>query len=80
MKPSSRAVLDFLRTHPEGLTSQTAFRALHCTRLAARVADLRADGWRIESVPETDGKSRWARYYLIEPARVTRGVQEALSL
>jgi hypothetical protein len=79
VKPSSAAVLRFLRSHPEGLTSQIAFRAHLGTRLSGRIFDLRAEGFDIRSEWEGDGTTRWARYVLVE-RRADRGVQEALAL
>ena len=66
MKPSSRAVLAFLRSHPEGLTSQIAFHAHLGTRLSGRIFDLREAGLTIRTEWETDGRARWARYFLDE--------------
>ena len=57
-------VLDWLRGHPEGLTHYEAMTVLGVGRLAARVAELRADGYRVYSVTETRDGKRWARYVL----------------
>lgn len=64
-------ILDMLRI--AGTTGITPWDALwdvdmggaNCTRLAARIADLRADGWDIE----TRMAGGFARYVLFEPAR-----------
>ena len=67
MKPQSRAVLELLRRHPQsGVTQQQAIAVLACYRLAARVADLRADGFDIRSESVTQGGVRFARYRLVE--------------
>lgn len=67
MKPQSRDVLRLLVRHPEGVTQQTAIRDVSCYRLAARIADLKADGYPIRSTMETDGAGhRFARYRLLE--------------
>ena len=67
MKPQSRDVLEFLRRHPQtGLTQQRAITELRCYRLAARVADLRADGYTIRSVSVKQDGVRFARYVLEE--------------
>ncbi len=71
MKPQSREILQLLERHPEGITQQDAIRDAACYRLAARVADLKADGYRIASALETDGRgNRYARYRLVvEPVQ-----------
>jgi hypothetical protein len=64
-------ILDMLRI--AGTTGITPWDALFpvdeggagCMRLAARIADLRADGWDIE----TRTAGGFARYVLYEPAR-----------
>jgi hypothetical protein len=68
VKPSSAAVLRLLRERgPDGVTALDALAEAHSLRLAARVADLRADGFRIVSEAErTGGGKRVARYRLIE--------------
>lgn len=66
MKPSALAVLDELRARgAAGLTDWEASDALSQTRLAARVQDLEAEGYRIRSVPErTRTGKRITRYFL----------------
>ena len=67
MKPQSRDVLELLRRHPQsGVTQQQAIAVLQCYRLAARVADLRADGYTIRSEWVTQGGVRFSRYVLEE--------------
>lgn len=66
MKPQSAQVLALLREHPEGLTQQDAIRAIGCYRLAARIADLRLDGYLIRSRLEYHAGVRFARYFLTE--------------
>lgn len=75
MKPQSRAVLDLLRRHPQsGVTQQQAIAVLSCYRLAARVSDLRADGYAIRSETVTQGGVRFARYVLEEaPEQLVAG-------
>lgn len=53
-----------MRTN-EGITSMDAFR-LGCTRLAARISDLRADGHEIESEWVKVNKKQFVRYHLKE--------------
>ena len=48
-----------------GITSMDAFR-LGCTRLAARIADLRADGYDIYTERVTENHVTFARYHLKE--------------
>lgn len=69
MKPSSAAVLRLLEHHPDGLTPLMALEEARCFRLAARVSDLRADGYRIRSEWETTNGVRYSRYVL-EPSEV----------
>jgi hypothetical protein len=72
MKPSSAAVLDLLRRHPEGITPFDALAEARCMRLAARVSDLRADGYTIDSELVTTNGKRYARYTLVpDPVQVT---------
>lgn len=71
MKRSAADVLTYLRAHPEGITSRDAWLALGCSRLAARVDDLkRLYGFDIESelvtVASGERSARVARYRLIE--------------
>ena len=70
MKPQSASILRMLREHPEGVTPRMALVDAGCMRLAARVADLRADGFAIEAelvtVRTGSGFARVARYRLIE--------------
>jgi hypothetical protein len=63
MKPSAASVLAYMRSHGT-ITFHEAERDLHCHRLAARIADLRAEGIPIVSRTVTrDGRS-WAEYHL----------------
>lgn len=50
-------VLRYMRNH-DGITSIQAFNDLGITRISARIADLRADGFIIASVRES-GKNRY---------------------
>jgi hypothetical protein len=71
MKPQSRDVLTLLERGP--VTQQDAIREVACYRLAARIADLRAEGYPIVAESVTQNGARFARYRL-----VTAPVQEAL--
>jgi len=72
MKPQSRDVLTLLERGP--VTQQDAIREVACYRLAARISDLRAEGYPIVAESVTQDGVRFARYRLVtgEP------VQEAL--
>jgi hypothetical protein len=71
MKPQSRDVLTLLERGP--VTQQDAIREVACYRLAARISDLRAEGYPIVAESVTHNGVRFARYRL-----VTAPVQEAL--
>ena len=71
MKPQSRDVLTLLERGP--VTQQDAIREVACYRLAARISDLRAEGYPIVAESVTQNGVRFARYRL-----VTAPVQEAL--
>lgn len=82
MKPSTRATLEYLRRRgAEGATSAEARTAIAVDRLAARVAELRLAGHRIESIPErAPNGAVYSRYRLVEAPRFApvHGIQEAL--
>lgn len=69
VKPQTRATLELLRSHPEGVTPLDALDAIGSFRLGARVWELKAEGYAIESqmVTTANGK-RIARYRLREAA------------
>lgn len=66
MKPQTADVLRLLRLHPEGVTQQDAIRAISCYRLAARIADLKADGFEVRAVLVGSNGHRYAKYFLVE--------------
>lgn len=77
MKPQSALVLSMLRlAGPAGVTQQDAIRRASVYRLAARISDLRADGFLITSEAITDDHGhRFARYTLHEqPEQLRLGV------
>ncbi len=82
MKPATAAVLRLLRARgADGVTPAEARAALACDRLAARVHELKADGYRIDTLRQrSEAGAVFARYVLVErPAfRPVTGVQEAL--
>ena len=57
-------ILAHLRQHGE-ITPLDALDKYGCARLAARVHELRQDGYDIRDVGEQQGRKRWARYVLI---------------
>lgn len=74
MKPGTRAVLELLRAHPEGVTALTALDEVGSFRLGARIFELRLDGYSITSdwITTASGK-RIARYRLREQMELELG-------
>lgn len=62
------AILRHLRAGHE-LTPIEAFERFGCLRLAARIADLRRDGYAIETRIEKGRGKRWASYRLCAPVQ-----------
>lgn len=60
-------ILKYLEKHPQGLTAYDALYYFGCMRLAARISDLRAKGYVIDSVHEP-GK-QYCRYKLVKETR-----------
>lgn len=62
-------VLEYMRNN-KGITSLDAIRYIGCTRLSARIADLKKAGYAIDSrmvnVVSRDGKTRVKYYFLAE--------------
>ena len=68
-------VLDFLKTHSNGITSQDAFERFGITRLSGRIFDLRAMGYNISTEQETSknrygDSTTYARYKLDDEVTV----------
>lgn len=63
MKPQDQQILEHLKSG-KSLTPIDALREYRVLRLAARIRDLRDDGYPIITVMETDKRTgkRWARY------------------
>ena len=59
----TRDILNMLKSNPNGITPRDALDWAGCFRLAARIADLRAQGYEIETVIEKGSKH--ARYRLV---------------
>lgn len=57
-------ILEYMKQN-DGITSMDAFR-LGCTRLSARIADLKSDGHRIRSDRVTVNHKTFVRYRLEE--------------
>jgi hypothetical protein len=62
-------VLNHLRKSRYGMTSWDAIYHYRITRLAARIADLKDDGFKINTVREQEDGKNFARYYLIGEAQ-----------
>ena len=62
-----RAVMAWMRLHGS-ITDLDTFDNLRIRRLAARIYDLRALGWKIESSDEAHTSGTHARYRLTEAA------------
>ncbi len=56
-------ILNHLKTEP--ITPIEALEQYGCFRLAARIADLRRDGYEIHTEMVERGDKRWARYHLM---------------
>lgn len=61
-------VINYIRDHGS-ITTMEAFSNLHVTRLAARIAELKSDGYKIGCTIVTkqtaNGPVRFGRYYQI---------------
>jgi len=75
MKPGTRAVLELLRRNPEGVTALDALDAVGSFRLGARIYELKAEGYEVETAWATtaNGK-RIARYRLHETQQLVVGL------
>jgi len=60
-------------TYPAAMSEATA--ALACRRLAARVWELRKDGYDVEAIPERAPNGAVYSRYVLREARPTTGVQ-----
>ena len=70
MKPQTYATLELLRAHPEGVTALTALDEIGSFRLGARVWELKAEGYDVQTdLVTTKSGKRIARYRLIEQPR-----------
>lgn len=64
-------ILEYLKTH-RGISQAEAFDAFGCCRLGARIYDLKARGFKVETIME-DGvnrfgrPTRYARYFVTLP-------------
>ena len=59
----NRSILEYLQSG-RGITSLEAIRKFRCTRLSARIYDLRKMGHRIISIPVSRGGKRFVKYCL----------------
>ena len=76
MKPSTRQVLDLLREQGvDGVTPALALSEVGTMRLAARIAELRAEGYEIVNLGwRTPTGKHVALYVLREQRQLTLGV------
>lgn len=62
----NKQILEYLKNHPEGLTSMDAIVKFGCTRLAARIRDIKdkflIQSEVIESMDEHSGSKNFVRY------------------
>ena len=58
----NQAVLRHLKRGP--LTSWVAIHKYRILRVASRIAELRGDGWNIDTEMVSSGKKRYAKYIL----------------
>lgn len=72
MKPQTKRVFDYLRAHGS-ITPREAEERLGCMRLAARIAEIKREGYPIRTEIVT-AKSKYG-----EPIRFARYRQEALN-
>ena len=72
MRNQKMQILNFLRNSNTGMTSWDAIQHCRCTRLAARILELKENGNVIETIREqnNDTGASYARYYLIKEASV----------
>ena len=70
MQNQEMQILNFLRKSNTGITSWDAIQHFKCTRLAARILNLKDKGNVIETIMEQNNGTgkRYARYYLIKEA------------
>ena len=61
----AKQVLRYLKEHPEGLTQIEATSMLQITRLAARISDLRQEGYHIYTTKEKHNNGYHARYKMV---------------
>lgn len=54
-------ILDYLKTHSEGITPQDAISHFGCMRLSGRIHDLRSLGYNISTTNETR-KNRYGQH------------------
>jgi hypothetical protein len=80
MKPSTAKTLHLLRVRGvDGVSPAEARRWAGTDRLAARVAELRSEGYEVMTLREMVGGSSFARYVLRERPAPMAGVQETFA-
>lgn len=64
----NKAILEYLKKHPEGITQLEAVQKFNCYRLSARIADLKHMGYSITTVMLEKNNKRFAQYRLMGEA------------
>ena len=54
-KTQANRIAEYLRMHPEGLNTLDAAKLFGCTRIAARICELRKAGMAIRTVYDKEG-------------------------
>ena len=67
IESQANAILRYMQEHKRGITPLDALNLFGCMRLSARIWDLRAKGFRIETKP-VKGK-QYVRYVLTKEER-----------
>lgn len=61
-----RAIIDYLKGNPKGITTYEAFVYLGCTKLSTRISELKKAGFVFDVKVEYDAAGKhWNRYWLI---------------
>lgn len=60
-----KAIIGYLRYYnTRGITTFEAFEKLHITKLTTRISELKQQGYEFLQVWETNGETRYYRYFL----------------
>ena len=65
------AIIQYLKSHPEGLTMFSGFTELGQTKINSRISELRDMGYTFQQTWESANRKRWLRYRLLsEPMQM----------